>query len=146
LVEVAPENAPVGEADHEPADRAAFGVIGVQQGLVGDPAADQGELPAQVPGVLDAGVHALRTGGTVDVGDRDHAGLDGGAALVMVADGGTLKLSLPATRLKTRWAVPEKALWPEVYSPNGGVTTLASWGSRCRRRWWWSWRRVRSSP
>ena len=37
--------------------------------------------------------------------------------LVMVTDRGTLKLSLPATRLKTRWEAPEKALCPEVYSP-----------------------------
>ena len=46
--------------------------------------------------------------------------------LVMVTDRGTLKVSLPATRLQIRWEAPEKALWPEVYSPNGGVTTLAS--------------------
>jgi hypothetical protein len=47
--------------------------------------------------------------------------------LMIVTDRGTLKLSVPATRLKIRWAAPEKALCPEVYSPNGGLTTLASW-------------------
>src|SRR6266705_5326203 len=58
----------VSEPDHQAADRAAFGVVGVEQRLLGQPSGDQGELPAQVPGFLDAGVHALRAGWAVDVG------------------------------------------------------------------------------
>jgi hypothetical protein len=50
------------------ADRTAFGVVGVQQRLVGLAAGHDGELSARVPGVLDAGVHALGAGRAVDVG------------------------------------------------------------------------------
>ena len=39
----------------------------------------------------------------------------------------TLKTSVPANRLKTWPAAPEKALCPEVYSAKGGLTTPASW-------------------
>ncbi len=59
---------PIGEPHHEPPDRAALGVVGIQQGRIGHTAADQGELPAQVPGILDTGVHALGAGRAVDVG------------------------------------------------------------------------------
>lgn len=37
------------------------------------------------------------------------------------------KASVPAKRVKICPAAAEKALCPEVYSPNGGVTTVASW-------------------
>ena len=59
---------PVGETEHERTDGPPLEVIGVQQTLGRDAAADQGELPAEVDGVLDAGVHALGTCRAVDVG------------------------------------------------------------------------------
>jgi hypothetical protein len=41
--------------------------------------------------------------------------------LETVTDRGSLKVSVPATRLNARWTAPEKALCPEVHSPKGGV-------------------------
>jgi hypothetical protein len=38
-----------------------------------------------------------------------------------------LKVSVPANRWNTWAEAPENPLWPEVYSPNGGVTKPGSW-------------------
>ena len=63
----------VGEGHpHRPPDdllalRAPFGLVAVQQPGRGDPAHRQRQLPRQVPGVLDPGVHALAAGGWVQV-------------------------------------------------------------------------------
>ena len=48
-----------GHVDHRLGVVPAFGVVGVQQGVVGDPAEHGGELPGQVGGIPDAGVVAL---------------------------------------------------------------------------------------
>ena len=48
-----------GHVDHRLGVVAAFGVVGVQQGVVGDAAEHRGELPRQVGGVPDPGVVAL---------------------------------------------------------------------------------------
>jgi hypothetical protein len=46
-----------------------------------------------------------------------------------------------------RWAAPEKALWPEVYSPEGGVTMLAAWyGTQLPLSTVVVWCRARSGP
>jgi hypothetical protein len=74
------------------ADRTPFGVVGVQQRLVGLAAGNEGELPARVPGVLDAGVHALGAGRAVDVGGvagQEHqAGPVAGGVAVLEAEVG----------------------------------------------------------
>jgi hypothetical protein len=58
-----PDRAP----DHLLANRMTFQVVGVQQ-PVGRGAPDRElQLPAEVDGILHAGVHALRTRGRVDV-------------------------------------------------------------------------------
>jgi hypothetical protein len=57
---------PVGEPEHERPHRSSLPVIGVQEAFAGAKAY-QGELPAEVGGVLDASVHALRPGRAVDV-------------------------------------------------------------------------------
>ena len=94
---------PVGEAEHEAADWPALGLVGVEQRLVGQTSVDQGQLPAEVPGVLDAGVHALGAGGAVHVGgvagDEDTAGT--------VVDG--LPVMEPEVRQPDRIAQPQLA-------------------------------------
>ena len=50
------------------ANRVAFRVIGVEEPVYGDPLQGQAKLPAQVVGVLDAGVHALSSRRRVDMG------------------------------------------------------------------------------
>jgi hypothetical protein len=68
----------VGEAKHEAADWPALGLVGVEQRRVGQAPVDERQLPAEVPGVLDAGVHALGAGWAVHVGgvagEKDTAG------------------------------------------------------------------------
>jgi hypothetical protein len=44
----------------------------------------------------------------------------------MVTRRAALKTSVPAKRVKTWLEAPEKALWPEVYSANGGVAMPGS--------------------
>ncbi len=71
------DGVPHGAADDFLADGPALGVVAGEQAGVGRARAGQGELPGQVPGVLDAGVHSLGAGRRVDVGgvpgDEDPA-------------------------------------------------------------------------
>jgi hypothetical protein len=57
-----------GAPDDLLADRVALGVVALQQRGSGAPLHDERELPREVQRVLDPGVHALATGGRVDVG------------------------------------------------------------------------------
>jgi len=101
----------VGEAEHEAADWQALGLVGVEQRFVGHATVDQGELPAEVPGVLDAGIHALGAGRAVHVGGiagkKDAAGA--------VADG------LPVME-------------PEVRKPHGVAQAQRATGKCVRNR------------
>lgn len=79
-------------AEDGPADGVAFGLVGVEESGVRVAAQDGGELPAEVRGVLETGVHALPAGRGVDVGgvpgqeDPAHP-VRGGLALVAVEAG-----------------------------------------------------------
>lgn len=70
-------------AEHARADRVPFGLVAVEERFrVGRLLPDhRGELPGEVGGVLEPGVHALATGGRVDVrgvpGEEDPAGAVG---------------------------------------------------------------------
>jgi len=77
-----------------------------------------------MPTGLAASVKLLKVRVVLLAGTRPGSMME--RPLAMVTDRGTLKVSPPATRLNTRWAAPEKALCPEVYSAKGGLTTLAS--------------------
>ncbi len=57
----------VGQREHLPGDRASLRVVGVQQGPVRSRRRGEGQLPAQVDRVEDAGVHALAAGRGVGV-------------------------------------------------------------------------------
>jgi hypothetical protein len=80
----------VGESQHELTHRAALLIVGIEQRLRGHPAADQTEFPAKVPGILDAGVHALRTDRAVNMrgvtGQKDAIGTITGGMPVMQAE------------------------------------------------------------
>lgn len=64
-------------AQHGPADRVPFGVVGVEQGGSGVAVQHRGQFPAEVGRVLQPGVHALSAGRTVHVrgvpGEEDPA-------------------------------------------------------------------------
>ncbi len=73
---------PVGVVQHLLPDRPALGVVGVEQGRGGVPLEHQGQFPGQVGRVLQARVHALAAGRTVNVGRV--AGDEGPALAVLV--------------------------------------------------------------
>ena len=78
----APHDAPLllieqagGQAEHPGGDRAAFRLIGVEQRVRGA-VHDRRQLPAEIIGVLHAGVEALATGRRMDMGriaGQEHA-------------------------------------------------------------------------
>jgi hypothetical protein len=54
-------------SEQELADRPAFGVVCIQQTIAREAAGNQSQFPSQVPGILNARIHALRADGAVDV-------------------------------------------------------------------------------
>src|SRR5262245_5622677 len=56
----------IGQPQHEPGDRLPLGLVAVQQLRIGT-TKDERELPAQIPRILDAGVHFLTAGWAVYV-------------------------------------------------------------------------------
>ena len=52
--------------DHR-GDGAPLDLVAVEQGRIGDAVVDQGQLPGQVDGILQAGVHAVSLGGRAEV-------------------------------------------------------------------------------
>lgn len=58
----------VGTAQDGPCDRAALGLVGVEQALARFTSGDEGELPAQVDSITDGEVHALPARRAVDMG------------------------------------------------------------------------------
>src|SRR5262245_27683096 len=59
---------PVGISEQELTDRPALGFVRIQQSSVREAAGNQAQFPTQVPGILNACVHALRPNGAVDMG------------------------------------------------------------------------------
>ena len=57
----------IGRRDQAPREGDALGLVGVEQRGVGASVQHRGELPGEVHGVADAGVHPLAADGAVDV-------------------------------------------------------------------------------
>jgi hypothetical protein len=68
----------IGVAQEESADRPPLGFVGVEQLSLCRASRDKSQFPAEVPGVLNAGVHPLRAHGAVNVrrvAGEEHAPL-----------------------------------------------------------------------
>src|SRR5262249_59424564 len=83
---------PVRVVKEEAADWPALRVIGVEKADIGGATRDERHLPAQVPGVLNPGVHTLRSDGAVDmcgIAGEEHISL-------------AITLDLPVVKMKAR--------------------------------------------
>ena len=75
---------PIGRRDQPSRERDALGLVGVEEHAIGATAQHGRQLPRQVHGVADAGVHPLAADGAVDV--RRIAEQERAAAAEMIGD------------------------------------------------------------